>query len=579
MMDKKKVAGYIRVSTQRQVEELVKDKESAVVKRIEKDSLNVQKKSIEDFCNRNNYQLVKIYSDEGISGGSMVERHGLSQCLIDGKEGKFEVLIVHRLSRFGRNARELLENHEQLKAAGIQLRSISEGIDFGTKYGEAMLGMLAIIAQLEKEIIKETMMENRVAKAQRGIPTAGSMPFGRTYDEETEKFKLTNPYLKDVMEKAAQDYLSGVPMIEIARSLGISKSTLIARIRACGDSWTVNYQGTDPIIFKVPRLLSDETIAQINNRLAFKRTNNRSDIKQKYVLAGFVRCEECKGLLTGVTQINYGKPFVYYKHISKTTSNCTSRPHLPAHKIERAVLETIFENFVDIPSFERAIAASLPDDKMRGQLEAKLRREERAYAKVCKDLDKLTKLAIAGTLTENTIKKTEEELLKKKLSHEKNMEEYGSELKGLPDVRLVKKEAETIRRRILDRYSGKQRLEKMTYDEKRELLHFLFDGKDKEGTPYGVYVSKKGNTKDSPIDYFIYGSILQGLRTMKGDNINYMEDEEDGNDDSYNTCLIGSGLPTSPLSGCHSWLHCLRTAKDSSRGCSNAATMRVSGHC
>jgi hypothetical protein len=58
----------------------------------------------------------------------------------------------------------------------------------------------------------------------------------------------------------------------------------------------------------------------------------------------------------------------------------------------------------------------------------------------------------------------------------------------------------------------------MSFDEKKALLHWLFDGKDSKGTPYSIYVDKKKRGPGQEIDYFLYGKIT-GLRTIKGDNI------------------------------------------------------------
>src|SRR6056297_3514902 len=145
-MKKRKAAAYIRVSTDRQVGG---------------ESLSVQRKGIKQYCNANNIELVNEYSDEGISGGNVKDRHALLQCLNDGIQGKFDTLIVWNLSRFGRNARELLNNHDELKKHGITLISIKENLDFGNRYGSAMLGMFAIMAQLENDIRRETMYESK----------------------------------------------------------------------------------------------------------------------------------------------------------------------------------------------------------------------------------------------------------------------------------------------------------------------------------------------------------------------------------------------------------------------------------
>lgn len=66
----------------------------------------------------------------------------------------------------------------------------------------------------------------------------------------------------------------------------------------------------------------------------------------------------------------------------------------------------------------------------------------------------------------------------------------------------------------------------MSFDEKKALLHWIFDGKDSTGYRYGIYVNKKKKGQGQKIDYFLYGRIT-GLRTIKGDDINYQYWDED----------------------------------------------------
>jgi hypothetical protein len=79
---------------------------------------------------------------------------------------------------------------------------------------------------------------------------------------------------------------------------------------------------------------------------------------------------------------------------------------------------------------------------------------------------------------------------------------------------------------LLEQFTGKEHLQEMTFEDKRALLHWLFDGKDNKGKQYGIYVKKIGRKKDQKIDYFMYGRIV-GLRTLKGNDINYIEDNND----------------------------------------------------
>ncbi len=110
-MKPKKAAGYIRVSTYGQKEN---------------ESLPIQRESIKKVAKAQGYEFTKIYADEGISGGTVKDRPGLQLCFEDGQEGAFNVLIVLSLSRFGRNAQELLQNLSLLKESGITLFSIND---------------------------------------------------------------------------------------------------------------------------------------------------------------------------------------------------------------------------------------------------------------------------------------------------------------------------------------------------------------------------------------------------------------------------------------------------------------------
>jgi len=394
-----KASGYIRVSTKGQVED---------------ESLSTQRESITRFAKQQGYKLTKIYADEGISGGSVEERHALLECLHDGQEGKFNVLIIHRLSRFGRNARELLHNHDQLKKAGVELRSISEGIDFGNKYGKAMLGMFAVMAELEKDIIRETMLENRIARGRRGIPTSGKLPYGPTFDKKTGMWKLNDDLAKK-LQWAAEEYLNNGSLYDICKSFPMSYANLVRTLtQCCSDTWTVSFQGEEPITYKVPRILSDDTIQRIKDRLEFNSTCNRTDVKNKYLLTGFIRCEHCRNTLGGQTQIHNGVEYKYYSHARGIQYKCKAFSQIPLEAIERAVFKIIFENFCDVPSFEKAIAESMPDENMITDLKMKIKSGEKELIKIDRNLRKLVEIALAGTLKKETIRGKEQELLEEK---------------------------------------------------------------------------------------------------------------------------------------------------------------------
>ena len=458
--DVKRAAGYIRVSTVAQAEE--------------GESLDVQRESINQFCKKEGYELVEIYADEGISGGNVKDRFALLQCIDDAKKGEFSKVIIHRLSRFGRNARELLENNETLVQANIELHSISENIDFGNKYGKAMLGMFAVMAELDREIIRETNLEGRISKAKKKIPTAGKYPYGRTYDGKAGKWVLDKE-AKQKIEYVVEEYLAGGQLFELAKTIPMSLNNLYTTLKdKCGDTWRIEFEGHEPIEFEIPRLLEDDVIEKVRERLSFNHKYNRKDIKT-YLLSGFIRCEACGRSLTGQTQ---KQKYSYYIHPGARHTGCDAFTTIPLEPIEHAVFETIIENFADVPSFEKAIADSLPNEEYRKTLKSNIEHKEQQLKRVKRDLDKLVEAYLDETLEKSTIKNKEQELLKIKESIENQLPIEQKHYKSLPDINTVKEEADLRRRRLLEKYSGEQRLQNMTFEDKRLLLHWLFDGKE-----------------------------------------------------------------------------------------------------
>jgi site-specific DNA recombinase len=513
-----KAAGYIRVSSKEQ---------------IEGESLSTQRQSIKDFAKQQGWKLTEVYADEGISGGSVEKRHALLRCLHDGRNGKFNILVIHRLSRFGRNARELLINHDQLEKAGIQLRSISEGIDFGNKYGKAMLGMFAVMAELEKDIIRETMLENRIAKGRKGIPTAGPSPTARKFNKTSGQWELDYE-LASLLKKAAERYLKDGRLRDIAnefRKANRDFPSYEALIRVfrnnCGDTWTVRFKNEEPITYKVPRILEEDIIQQLRDRLDFNR-KCRGDVR-KYALQGFIHCKTCNRSLSGQTQFTKsGLEYQYYLHPAKN-STCKSFHSIPLKPIERAVFRTIFENTVDAPAFEKAIAESLPDEKQIKSLHEEIHKGEKELRRINKELEKLVEAYLSQILKKETIKSKENSLLESRDKIQSMLDENRARLRSMPDLNEMKQKTEIIRRQLMEHYGSPERLQNMSYNEKQNLLHWLFDGKDQNGFPYGIYVHRHGLGRNKKIDYFMYGRIT-GLRTLKGEDIDYQGWDEDENE-------------------------------------------------
>lgn len=157
-----RVAAYIRVSTVGQVEE--------------GHSLEAQLQDIQTFASNKGWTMVEVYSDEGISG-SLSERPGLTRILRDAEAGLFEVVMVHKVDRFFRDLNGFMAALKRLNDANVTLISVTQNIDFTSPWGKLALVILATIAEIFLDILKEETVKGKLQRARKGLWN-GSIPFG-----------------------------------------------------------------------------------------------------------------------------------------------------------------------------------------------------------------------------------------------------------------------------------------------------------------------------------------------------------------------------------------------------------------
>ena len=197
-----RVGLYIRVSTQEQAKEGY--------------SIGEQEERLKNYCKAMLWDIFKIYVDPGYSGGD-TNRPGLQDLIRDVEGGLLDKVVVYKLDRLSRSQLDTLYLIEKVFLAhDTDFVSMSENFDTSTPFGRAMIGILAVFAQLEREQIKERMGMGKEARAKEGKWHGGSStPVGYDYDVNTDEL-IINEYEAMQVREAVELFLKGTPLRTMA---------------------------------------------------------------------------------------------------------------------------------------------------------------------------------------------------------------------------------------------------------------------------------------------------------------------------------------------------------------------------
>lgn len=198
---KKKVAIYIRVSTTQQ---------------IDRDSLPMQRKDLTAYC-----ELIlgiedyEIFEDAGYSGKN-TDRPAFQHMISRIRAGEFSHVLVWKIDRISRNLLDFAEMYEELRDLRVTFVSKNEQFDTSTAIGEAMLKIILVFAELERNMTSERVTATMISRASAGQWNGGRIPFGYSYDPDSGQFSIREDEAKVCLE-IKDDYLENKSMIHTAR--------------------------------------------------------------------------------------------------------------------------------------------------------------------------------------------------------------------------------------------------------------------------------------------------------------------------------------------------------------------------
>ena len=165
---------------------------------------------LRDHCSKMGWEIVKEYTDEGLSGTlSRNKRPALNALINDGYRKKFDTVVCWDISRIGRSMKELILFLSDMKDRDIGICSVRQGFDTSTSMGEIMFQFVGILSSWEREMIRERTLA--------GLERAKSE--GKTLGRKS----VTNDKITAQIIELRNDKKS---IREIASEVGVSTATV-----------------------------------------------------------------------------------------------------------------------------------------------------------------------------------------------------------------------------------------------------------------------------------------------------------------------------------------------------------------
>lgn len=286
-------------------------------------SLETQKQFFQDFANKEGYNLIHIYSDEGISGLQTKKRKAFLQMIEDAQKGYFEKIFVKDLTRFGRNTEDFLHYSRQMREIGVEIDFVNSNM---TNMGnsEFILTVLSAIGQEESANLSKRVRFSKRAHAEKGKVPAFIYGYDRelgdiynlTINEEEAKMirRIFKMYtvdglgankIRNQLNEEGHRTRKGCKWSENAISRILRNELYIGRVINCKEEITDFLTGkrkkkdrSEWLITERPefRIVDDETFARAQEILESRHYAFKTGAKHesnKYLFSSLIKCKDC----------------------------------------------------------------------------------------------------------------------------------------------------------------------------------------------------------------------------------------------------------------------------------------------
>lgn len=328
---------YIRVSTSKQEEGY---------------SIPLQKERLIAYCKAKGWVVAGMFVDPGHSGASL-ERPGMASLIEAVNAGKGDVVLVYKMDRLSRSQRDMLHVLEDIfDAQGVAFVSMMESFDTSNIYGKAMLGILSVFSQMEREVITERTMLGRTGRAEQGKwHGGGTSPIG--YDYIEGELKINQSEAEQVRMVYAL-YADGYSVAEISRRMEgcFTKYGDWSHTSTVGNvldnplyAGTVHFDGAKAAGKHTP--IIDKTLDQAVKARRARMQKVEAARESSFLLTGLIYCDSCGARYFPNRRPNGSIVYSCHSRAKKNkkmikSPNCKA-PHYPIIELDTMVEEELLE--------------------------------------------------------------------------------------------------------------------------------------------------------------------------------------------------------------------------------------------
>lgn len=341
-----KAALYIRVSTEEQAKEGY--------------SLNAQEERLQAFCYSQDWEITKVYREEGYSAKNL-DRPQIQKLL---KElHSFDVVLVYKLDRLSRSVADINQLLTTFDKNNVSFKSATEPYDTTTAQGKLLINIFASLAQFEREQLAERVHMGMKRMVEEGKRAGAAAPYG--YDLIDGNLVINQAEAKWVRFIFDEYKTKGKRAIaEVLNKSGIKTKQ--------GSYWqdgVVTYIATNPVYCGYIRWNYRKTSgAKTNNEMLIKAKHEPIISKEQfeqvqiimksragkgfksnthYPFTGVLRCHRCGKPLIGAKRARKNGDYRYYRCTGRFTYKICDLPVIPENVIEKEFLEKLkIEDFI-----------------------------------------------------------------------------------------------------------------------------------------------------------------------------------------------------------------------------------------